>query len=248
MFYHLLIIHHSYKLKKRIGFHVSSHKPIVKKDIEYVIEKMKKEYRGLKATVHKLKTNSPAIDSIFEKDSYYNGIVFYEDSDRFFSVLSEAKEDVLEPLDVVKTIVKRYPKTPLEIQKFMYLLYAELLQSDIKLFKEPIIAYKDGPVIKSVFQFYKGSSDIIETKLDSFTEAKISNYAHYVDLIKAIESIQGKTQHLSANKRVDITHVNGGPWHSVCKRQSNSENRIDDTLIRAKHFKVADALERLQLN
>ena len=129
----------------------------------------------------------------------------------------------------------------------MQIIYVQL----IKLFEDKIYAFKYGPVIKSVYEEYKGMKDIeeglaIDEHLDEdyekmptrsrilFAEDGIAKIAH-------IDATLEKYSCFSAVELVNITHVVGGPWDSVEKDSPFTE--IPDSIILEKHFKEVEIVK-----
>lgn len=116
-----------------------------------------------------------------------------------------------------KFILATHICTHLELEKLVYMCYADYLCSTHKkLFEDKIYAFKYGPVIKSVYEEYKGMKDIeeglaVDEHLDEdyakmparsrilFAEDGIEKIAH-------IDATLEKYSCLSATELVNITH------------------------------------------
>ena len=136
MFEHIILFSSSYRTKRRIGWHYAS-EYISKDIINYILEKTSEIILEPKYAVHRLTTNSPEWKSVIE-------------------LLEMKKDSQITALDVSKFLLSLKSMTNLKLQKMIYLVYAEYLEkTGKKLFKDDIIAFKYGPVVPSVYEYYK---------------------------------------------------------------------------------------------
>ncbi|MCX6704535.1 MAG: DUF4065 domain-containing protein [Candidatus Woesebacteria bacterium] len=108
------------------------------------------------------------------------------------------------PLDIAAYIVKLSqdtgePVTNMKLQKLVYYTYAwYAAEKGEPLFKEPIEAWKYGPVVTSVYEAYKGfGADVIKEprdgnpdNLDKFTKALIDDVFKVYGGKSAVELVE----------------------------------------------------------
>src|SRR5690606_31688827 len=89
-----------------------------------------------------------------------------QDIERFIEVILNDQE--LSAYDLAKFILTVSSVSHLKLQKLIYYVYAEfLLRTGEKLFRDPIVAYKHGPVVEDVFKKYRSyGSSIIDFEED----------------------------------------------------------------------------------
>ena len=153
MFEHIILFSSSDRTKRRIGWHYAS-EYISKDIINYILEKTSEIILEPKYAVHRLTTNSPEWKSVIELDSFFEDIHVFTDLEEF--LLEMKKDSQITALDVSKFLLSLKSMTNLRLQKMIYLVYAEYLEkTGKKLFKDDIIAFKYGPVVPSVYEYYK---------------------------------------------------------------------------------------------
>ncbi|WP_413479866.1 Panacea domain-containing protein [Carnobacterium maltaromaticum] len=243
MAYHFVAISSHFLGGTRIGWHYASEGRLDTSIIESFFEKCEEKLNNSDFGVHKLSTDSLTWESVIQKDSFFKDVIIAEDADAFISCVREDEE--ISALDIAKYILAYESMTHLKLQKLIYLIYADYLEEyGISLFKEPIVAYKYGPVIEEVYAMYKkfGATKINDLngpklKLDklSFPPVlmKIISYKDSGQLIDSITSTLNKYSKLSPRELVDLTHVQGGPWKRVYKPRYNM--LIDDATIEKYH-------------
>ena len=134
------------------------------------------------------------------------------------------KDSQITALDVSKFLLSLKSMTNLKLQKMIYLVYAEYLdKTGKKLFKDDIIAFKYGPVVPSVYEYYKdnGRNNIQVDKDEEIFAQEITlpmvlaRFLQSLDEKNVIDSIQTtfeKYGQLTASELVAITHRKGTPW------------------------------------
>jgi len=241
MAFHFIAIVSHYTGGKRIGWHYSNDTRLDKEVIHEFLTKVKKKCGDVQLGIHKLSTDSVSWESIVKKDAFFADVFVTRDIETFIRLVSEDQE--LSAYDVAKFILSVIPSSHLKLQKLLYFVYAEfLLRTGEKLFKEPILAFRYGPVIESVFQKYKvHGSSVIDYKEDETicistdrmvitpSFMKIASSEHGLIALDCILKVFEKYGHLSAGELVDKTHQPGGPWDRVYKPGKNAV--ITDDLI-----------------
>ena len=159
---------------------------------------------------------------MIELDSFFEDIHVFTDLEEF--LLEMKKDSQITALDVSKFLLSLKSMTNLKLQKMIYLVYAEYLEkTGKKLFKDDIIAFKYGPVVPSVYEYYKdnGRNDIQVDKDEEIFAQEITlpmvlaRFLQSLDEKNVIDSIQStfeKYGQLTASELVAITHRKGTPW------------------------------------
>ena len=153
------------------------------------------------------------------------------------------KDSQITALDVSKFLLSLKSMTNLKLQKMIYLVYAEYLEkTGRKLFKDDIIAFKYGPVVPSVYEYYKdnGRNNIQVDKDEEIFAQEITlpmvlaRFLQSLDEKNVIDSIQStfeKYGQLTASELVAITHRKGTPWD-----HTNINDIITDENILKYHY------------
>lgn len=139
------------------------------KALDYIIDE-KSEYLKLKEilskitdesgkdvsiSTHFVQTDSKSWTSVVEKDYFFRNVEVIEYLEEFIKLIKEDR--VLSGLDVAKYILCKVRCTHLKLEKLVYLCFADYLcKYDKELYKDYMYAYKYGPVVKSVYDRYKG--------------------------------------------------------------------------------------------
>ncbi len=136
------------------------------------------------------------------------------------------------PIDVAAYVIELSdaigePITNMKLQKLLYYVYAWFaVEKGTKLFEEPIIAWKYGPVVTSVYEAYKGyGADIIRTKnggnasaLDDFTKS----------LIEDVFNIYGNK---TAIELMSLTH-DEAPWRDAFDPEDQTHEISFDAILK----------------
>lgn len=239
MAFHFIAVTSHYTTGKRIGWIYSNEDKLEKEVIQEFLKRFKRKCGDLQLGVHKLSTDSTEIESVIRKDSFFEDVIFTRDMNKFIDLSAEDKE--LSAYDVAKFILSVLPSTHLKLQKLLYLCYAEFLQgAGAQLFKDPIVAYKYGPVVEDVyhrFKAYKASkievkednSFIIGARKTAVTPSfmRIALSLHGLSALQKILDVVVKYKDVSAEELVALTHRAGGPWDKLYKPGENVEMTPD---------------------
>ncbi|EOD87865.1 hypothetical protein UCY_01452 [Enterococcus faecalis EnGen0252] len=247
MAYHFIAIANYYTGGFRIGWHYASNDNLDKAVIQDFLSESNKRFSNSEYGVHKLLTNSISWDSVVEKDSFFKDVIVIEEKEAFFDMLESDKK--IDVMDIAKFFLSFGSLTNLKLQKLIYFSYAtHLVRTGKKLFDEPIVAFKYGPVVKDVYHIYKDFGRESINIEDDGPKFHISEFSIPVSLAKialnessseilltlteVIESYWDKT----ASKLVNISHVAGGPWDHAYK-DGKHDVIITDELIKKYHYK-----------
>ncbi|EJQ55417.1 hypothetical protein IEI_00680 [Bacillus wiedmannii] len=248
MAYHFIAVMSHYSHGGRIAWHYSADSRLDKEYIQGFFKRVEGKCGEVQLGIHRLVTDSTGWDSVVQKDSFFEDVYRTPDIDTFIGMVVQGQE--LSPTDVSKFILSILPSSHLKLQKLLYYSYAEfLIQTGAKLFKEPLVAFKYGPVVESVFHKYKvHGSTVIDYKEDETicysTESlaitpsimKVTSSEHGEEAVACILNVLKKYGGYSAGELVDKTHQAGGPWDRVFRPGANRE--IPDGLIVRYHQEV----------
>ena len=237
MIMHFMILSSSYSTGTRIAMHY-----IIDANMnpEMLLSEMQKikEICGetVSISTHYLETESPDWSSVVKKDAFFENVHVAETLVEFVNLISEDR--VLKGIDIAKYILAMRKCTHLELEKLVYMCYADYLCSTHKkLFYDKIYAFKYGPVIESVYEKYKGTKDIEKELTQDYEKmparSRILFAEDGISKISYIDQTLKTYGKLSASKLIDITHVIGGPWDSVEKGSLYAE--IPDYVILERH-------------
>lgn len=241
MAFHFVAILNDYVQGGRVGWHYASEGKLNKEIISEFMRAV--ETCGhTQLGIHKLSTDSLEWASVVKKDSFFGDVWITEDMNVFITQLSASKE--LSVHDVVKFILSVVPVTHLKLQKLLYYAYSEyLLRTGQKLFKEPIVAFKYGPVVEEVFHKHRhyGSSTIDYQEDEHFNASTdVTLPASVVRVVasqpgiiaaECILEVMARYRDVDAREMVDKTHQVGGPWDRVYIPGMNCE--ITDDIIKS---------------
>lgn len=251
MIKHFMILSSSYSTGKRIAMHYVIDKQMNPEMLIGEVKKIK-ELCGetVSISTHYVETESASWESVIDKDGFFEDVRVVESLLGFVNLISADR--VLKGLDIAKYILATRVCTHLELEKLVYMCYADYLCSTHKrLFEDKIYAFRYGPVIKSVYEQYKGMKGIeeglaVDEKWDEDyakmpARSRILFAEDGIEKIAYIDATLEKYSCLSATELVNITHVAGGPWDSVEKDGPYAE--IPDSIILEKHFKEVELVK-----
>lgn len=248
MIKHFMILSSSYSTGTRIAMHYIIDEQM---NPDMLISEVKKIKELCGETVpistHYVETDSPDWYSVIEKDGFFEDVHVVETLVEFVNLISIDR--VLKGLDIAKYILATHICTHLELEKLVYMCYADYLCSTHKrLFEDKIYAFKYGPVVESVYAEYEGTKDIeeglaVEENLEQDYEkmparSRILFASDGISKIAHIDATLAKYSRLSATDLVNVTHVSGGPWDSVEKDSLYVE--IPDEIILERHYKETE--------
>jgi uncharacterized phage-associated protein len=247
MFQHIIAISSSYRLGKRIAWHYADAE-ISQEVLRDLSEKTKTLLGRPDYSIHKLSTDSKEWESVVNKDSFFADFLIYDELDDFLAEIADDKK--ISALDIAKLVLSIKPMSNLKLQKMIYLIYADyLLSTKKRLFNDKIIAWKYGPVIPEVYEYYKiHGREEIEEESDSqvvmldeitipVTLAKILQADDDVAILESVKSTFEKFGDKTASQLVSITHKSGSPWDRTI--QQHVDEITDDTIREYHHIEIA---------
>lgn len=150
---------------------------------------------------------------------------------------------------IARSETHKFPLTNLRLNKLLYFIHGWGLTSRPDgLVRNHFLAWAHGPVVRPVYDAFKRFDD------DPITEP--AQYLDYVtgenrviayddispDDTAVIERVFRSYDHYTTGQLVSISHVVGGPWHTVysASAKDNRANlRIPNNIIRAHFLKEA---------
>ena len=242
MITHYIIMSSSYTRGTRIALHYpikeKSEYEKLKEILSKIIEKCGKD---VSVSTHFIETEATGWESVVSKDHFFKDVEIIKTLDEFIKLIKQDR--VLVGLDIAKYILCKVKCTHLKLEKLVYLCFAEYLcKYDKELFKDPIYAYKYGPVIKSVYEKYKryGYKEIEDKDIDTTdlfempSRSRILFAEDGVRKIKTIDDTIEKYGKYVASALVEITHRKLTPW-DVSGRGQIINKVIKNDIIKKYH-------------
>ncbi|MEW4368646.1 Panacea domain-containing protein [Paenibacillus kandeliae] len=245
MVFHFIAILNNYTKGMRIAWHYASEEKLDKNRIKVFMKKVEQKCGDVQLGIHKLSTQSMDWSSVVEKDSFFSDVLVTRNVKDFINITSEDKQ--LTAYDISKFILSIEPVSHLKLQKLLYYAYAEyLLGTGKRLFPEPIVAFKYGPVIEDIFYRFNHNKALpIDFKEDETFIFHMSELSLTPTFAKIVTSENGTVvasylvnvieEYLDydAMELVNMTHREEGPWDRVYVAGKN--HQISDDLIKKYH-------------
>ena len=241
VFKHYIILSSSYSTGTRIGLDIVDDTIASEKATEAV----SKAYGGkhVPFSVHSMCTGSPDWDSVVRYDPYFDDVKMIDSVDRFVELVS--CERYLKGTDVAKYILSKKECTHTRLEKLTYLCYAEYLcETGERLFDDKIYAFQYGPVVKSVYEKYRGSAEEdlgpeddsrkLKTKVGMMAiRSRLMFAEDGISKTYSIDRTLKKYGHMTAKELVRMTHSEQAPWTHV--KRTGWHDEIPDDLIKEYH-------------
>lgn len=243
---HFIIMSSSYTDGTRVALDITDELLLNGESIAETISAIKNECgKDVPLSTHFIETESDSWASVVAHDPFFEGVECTKSWKDFSAKIKNGR--VLSGLDVAYYILAKINCTHLSLQKLVYYAYADYLcEHSERLFEDKIYAFRNGPVIRSVYERFKGSgyqsvkpfsaeSDYpVRTGVNELpARSRILFAKDGVEKLLSIDKTIGKYGKYSAGTLVDFTHRDGAPWSYV---DSSAQYRIiSDDLIRAHH-------------
>lgn len=240
-FTHHVFLSSSFTTGERIAYDVCEKTSAVASpsSARSVLEKIRKECGDdINVAIHYFHSSESGSKAVKDYDGYFEDVKFIDDLEDFVDLIKKSR--VLIGLDVAKYIISIIQCTQLKLQKLVYLCYADYLcQFEKRLFDDEIYAFDLGPVVKSVYNKYRGKRDLNDEipQDPEIHEAIRSRILFATDGIKKLHSIMetlDKYGSLTAASLVDLTHRPNTPWSEI-HEEGSSYQRITDSDILKYH-------------
>lgn len=245
---HFIILSSSYSSSVRIAMHYIVDGNMDVSMLTGEVKKVKEQCgETVSISTHMVETASSDWDSVVRKDAFFKDVQIVDSLVGFVNLISQDRE--LFGIDIAKYILAIRKCTHLELEKLVYMCYADYLcKTGKRLFKDKIFAFKYGPVVETVLNEYKGKRDIgkgcnTDEKLVTDFEklparSRILFAEDGFEKIIQIEETLNDYSACTASKLVEITHVKNGPWDCIDKKNQYAE--ISDEVIMRRHFKEVE--------
>ena len=242
MFKHFIAIASVYSKGVRIAWHYSE-ETFDNDVMKAFLKRFKRKHGDLQLGIHRISTSSPDWSSVVEADTYFKEVILVQDQDDFIAFASNDRD--LTAIDIAKYVLTLLPTTQLKLQKLVYLIYEKhLVNTGVPLFEEPILAWKHGPVTKSLYdEFREYGSNTIPYEEDNtviITSKEVAVNPSYMRIFSSecglsaldvIHEIIDEYEYHSAWDLVNLTHRSGSPWEKAYKPGVNAV--ISDEIILA---------------
>lgn len=249
MYKHYIILSSSYSKGERIALDYVDVSILQAEEIKAFVSKIKQECgEDTAISIHCVETFGKEWNDVSEMDAFFKDVRLIKNQDEFIQAIK--KDRVLTGEDVAKYILAEVSDcTHLKLQKLLYLCYADYLcgTQGKKLFNDVIYAYTYGPVIKSVYDKYKGSKyeilecdergggEIIpERKYKLSARSRIMFSENGIKKISSILKTLDQYKNYSGGQLISITHRPDSPWSHSDSRHMNQV--ISDENILRYHY------------
>lgn len=172
---------------------------------------------------HLVKTDSATFESVQQMDPYFAKVYATGSVEEFALLLKD--NTLIQAVDVAAYIQQKYDMKPFTLQKTLYYMYADYLETTNKhLFQANFVAFKQGPVDMAVYREnrYQKKDLLVQRGLNikaailkdgvdrlNYIEEKIAQYAAVLD----------KFWDDSAD---NPTHRTGTPWSIAYAKHPNA--------------------------
>ena len=215
---HFIILSSSYSEGTRIAMDFVIESPGVKSEINDAVKRITEKCgNDVSLSTHFLETSSKDWESVIAADDFFEGVKLISTDNEFISLIQ--KDRKLNSLSLAKYILSKIKCTHLQLEKLVYLCFADYLCSTGKpLFDDTIYAFKFGPVVKTVYEEYKKyhgetiTIEPIESKYEMPLRSLISFTEDGHEKLLSIDKTLEKYGCYSAIQLVEITHTDGSPW------------------------------------
>ncbi|MED4267348.1 Panacea domain-containing protein [Priestia megaterium] len=238
---HFIILYSDYKDGKRIAYHKSEEDIWALEAFIKKVDTLQQKYKSLSLGFHHVKTDGESWESVVEYDRFFSDVICVEDYTEFEAKIVE--DHMVTALDVANLITSRIKCTHLQLQKLVYFFYCKYVQKyKSKPFTEQFVAWQYGPVVKEVYEEFKGygrneidvddSEEILKDdpfKLSAYSRFLKTPIHHQIsDVVdETLDIFGGKT----AFELVNLSHDKGGPWDLIYKGGLGQDFIIPHTLI-----------------
>lgn len=221
MIMHYIIMSSSYSKGTRIALDNIVSEENYNELKEIVKDIIKEIGKDVSISSHSIQTDSTSWQSVVEKDPFFKNVELIDTKEKFIKLIQQDR--TLEGLDIAKYILCKVKCTHLKLEKLVYLCFAEYLcKYKEELFVDTIYSYRLGPVVKSVYNEYKGSKyqelkkDDVDIEVNDKDEmpsrSRIMFAKDGIDKIKSIDETIEKYGNLSAIDLMELTHKRDTPW------------------------------------
>ncbi len=214
----------SYIDNKRLAFHTVFEDSSILKDIN---KDLADNFQHLRFGFHVIQTQNDSIESVSEKDPFFEDIQYYTDYDKFSAAV---KSDIkTQYMDVAKVILSKNAFTPLCIQKVTFSACIQYLkQSKKNLLEESFEAWQHGPVIPDLYQDLKSYKSTDISTLDDYQKkilhARFLQLPEGNEIKNLISNVSDENSKLTATAIYKEGHIKDGPWDLTYNNKAKGPN------------------------
>ena len=241
MIKHCIIMSSSYQQGMRVALDILDRALLNTESINAIVSGIKKECEwDAPLSIQFILAEASDWQSVEKCDPFFKGVKPYYNPSEFAQALKEDR--CLIGLDVAKYILSIVPAcTHLKLQKLTYLCYADYLcQTGRRLYEDTIYAFDYGPVVKSVYETFKGSRYIentinIPSKVKEMPARSRFLFSEYgFNKICSIDGTLKKYSSYPATQLVELTHGQNTPWNMTYTGEPYK--KISDSTIKQYHY------------
>lgn len=242
MFTHFIVTATSYSQHKRVAFDKVISEDEIQPDLSFIEDIRKRNIDNIPTSFHMKSVEGSSITDLIELDPYFSDVHFCRTVDEFIKYLFSDLETT--SIDIGKYILSNIDCDALKLQKLTYLCYADYLsKTGKKLFKDPIFAFKHGPVCKSLYEAAKGNKGAylrykllpeFDEKSQTVEECRLMRCKDGFSKIASIKETLSKFKSMNKDQLIDLTHTPGSPWDLSYIKDVNWQP-ISDECIQKNH-------------
>lgn len=230
---HFIIISSSYSLGARIAMHYIIDDLEKMKTMQDIVDTIFAQCGDVSLSSHCIKTEDESWESVVQMDAFFKTMRIIYSLDEFMQLIR--KDRVLQSLDIAEYILAVRKCTHLELQKLLYMCYADYLCSSHKeLFSDKLLAFPYGPVAELTYEKFQGKRDLQQFSDVMPFQSRILFAEDGIQKKSSIDATLQKYKGVSSTKLVDITHAPGTPWDFAIKTGYRYKE-IPDSIILDKH-------------
>lgn len=244
MYEHFIIMSSSYIKGTRIAIDYVFKDTIDIYQMKTTIDKIKEKCgEEVSFSTHIVSTSRKAWNSVVSYDPFFGDAYIVDSLDEFVSML---KADMtLRGIDVARYIISKKVCTHLELEKLVYLCYADYLcKYEKRLYEDKIYAFKYGPVVKTVYDVFKHKKGRLRKGVEEhISRSRFMVLPDGMERLLSIDNTLKKFEGCKASDLVSITHAKETPWSTKDYKKEYQE--IDDETIKIYHVNEEKYFEQM---
>ncbi len=234
MFEHFIIMSSSYIKGTRIAFDCVFADMIDADTMRMTIEEIKKKCgERVSFSTHVVSISSKTWESVVSYDPFFKDAYKTDSLDEFVRLLKD--DMILRGIDIARYIISKKKCTHLELEKLVYLCYADYLcKYGTRLFEDKIYAFQYGPVVESVYEVFNHKKGKLKKGVkEQISRSRFMVLPDGMERLQSVNDTLKKYEQCTARDLVSITHSEDSPWSM--KDYKKEFQVIDDDIIRKYH-------------
>lgn len=241
---HYILMSSSYSEGKRIALHMEQSEQMTASGIQAILQRIRNDCgQDVPVSLHYVEAANSGWQAVVASDQFFKGVECISDVEIFIQKIK--RDRVLRGIDVAKYIASQIECTHLKLQKLVYFCYADYLcKYSERLFLDTIYAFRNGPVVETVYETLKGAGyDLIKMpkgwdKTANFVDemparSRILFAESGAKKLQSIDQTIETYKNLTAISLMKLTHRPDTPWSHV--NSDLSYQCISDDLIKQYH-------------